>query len=100
MANRGCCDRGRRERRRGGADRCSGLRPYRDSKLDVSDRAACDAVAGMIRADIGQASVLVNNADIIRRGKLGSETARADWDTTLAVNLDGRSIWLRYFWTS
>ena len=53
--------------------------------LDVSDRAACDALA----AKAGPVSVLVNNAGIIRRGKLESGTARQDWDATMAVNLDG-----------
>ena len=53
--------------------------------LDVSDRAACDALAGKV----GPISVLVNNAGIIRRGKLEADTARADWDATMAVNLDG-----------
>jgi NAD(P)-dependent dehydrogenase (short-subunit alcohol dehydrogenase family) len=53
--------------------------------LDVADRAACDALA----AKVGPVSVLVNNAGIIRRGKLEADTARADWDATMAVNLDG-----------
>jgi len=53
--------------------------------LDVSDRTACDALA----ARIGPISVLVNNAGIIRRGKLESAAARTDWDATMAVNLDG-----------
>ena len=53
--------------------------------LDVSNRAACDALA----AKVGPISVLVNNAGIIRRGKLESGTARQDWDATMAVNLDG-----------
>src|ERR1700691_5074282 len=44
--------------------------------LDVSDRAACDALA----REVGPISVLVNNAGIIRRGKLEADTARADWD--------------------
>ncbi len=57
--------------------------------LDVSDRAACDALARTIQADIGAVSILVNNAGIIRRGKLEAATARADWDATMAVNLDG-----------
>jgi NAD(P)-dependent dehydrogenase (short-subunit alcohol dehydrogenase family) len=54
-------------------------------ELDVSDRFACDALA----RTIGPISVLVNNAGIIRRGKLEAETARTDWDATMAVNLDG-----------
>jgi NAD(P)-dependent dehydrogenase (short-subunit alcohol dehydrogenase family) len=53
--------------------------------LDVADRSACDNLA----RTIGPISILVNNAGIIRRGKLESGTARADWDATMAVNLDG-----------
>jgi NAD(P)-dependent dehydrogenase (short-subunit alcohol dehydrogenase family) len=33
--------------------------------------------------------VLVNNAGIIRRGTVGDAGTRADWDATMAVNLDG-----------
>lgn len=54
-------------------------------RLDVSDRAACDALA----QQVGPISILVNNAGIIRRSKIEAETARSDWDATLAVNLDG-----------
>lgn len=54
-------------------------------KLDVSDRAACDALA----KQVGPISILVNNAGIIRRSTLEEESNRADWDATLAVNLDG-----------
>ena len=53
--------------------------------LDVADRSACDNLA----KTIGPIDILVNNAGIIRRGKLESGTARADWDATMAVNLDG-----------
>ncbi|WP_428486090.1 SDR family NAD(P)-dependent oxidoreductase [Rhodopila sp.] len=53
--------------------------------LDVSDRAACDALAGKV----GPVSILVNNAGIIRRGKLEADSTQADWDATMAVNLDG-----------
>jgi len=54
-------------------------------ELDVSDRFACDALA----RSVGPISVLVNNAGIIRRGKLEADNARTDWDATMAVNLDG-----------
>ncbi len=57
--------------------------------LDVSDRAACDALAASIERDIGNVSILVNNAGIIRRGKVDAPNTRADWDATMAVNLDG-----------
>ena len=56
---------------------------------DVSDRAACDRLAATVRRDIGAISVLVNNAGIIRRGKVTDPDARRNWDDTLAVNLDG-----------
>src|SRR5215217_2049887 len=57
--------------------------------LDVTDRATCDSLAAAARRDIGAVSVLVNNAGIIRRGKVDAPNTRADWDTTMAVNLDG-----------
>ena len=56
---------------------------------DVTDRTACDMLAAKVRAEIGPMSVLVNNAGIIRRGKVNDANARRDWDDTLAVNLDG-----------
>jgi len=56
---------------------------------DVTDRAACDALAARIRKEIGAISILVNNAGIIRRGTVDAPNTRADWDATLAVNLDG-----------
>jgi NAD(P)-dependent dehydrogenase (short-subunit alcohol dehydrogenase family) len=56
---------------------------------DVTDRAQCDALADTLRREIGPISVLVNNAGIIRRGTVTDANARADWDATLAVNLDG-----------
>jgi NAD(P)-dependent dehydrogenase (short-subunit alcohol dehydrogenase family) len=58
-------------------------------ELDVSDRSACDEASNQIERNFGPISVLVNNAGIIRRGKLEAATARADWDATMAVNLDG-----------
>ncbi len=57
--------------------------------LDVTDRAACDALAATIQRDIGAISVLVNNAGIIRRGNVEDGNTRADWDATMSVNLDG-----------
>ena len=57
--------------------------------LDVTDRAAVDALAATIQATHGPIDILVNNAGIIRRGRVEDENARADWDATLAVNLDG-----------
>jgi NAD(P)-dependent dehydrogenase (short-subunit alcohol dehydrogenase family) len=56
---------------------------------DVTDRAACDALAATVRNRIGAISILVNNAGIIRRGTVMESNTREDWDATLAVNLDG-----------
>ena len=61
----------------------------RSFACDVSDRAQCDALAAMVAREIGPIAVLVNNAGIIRRGTVTDANARADWDATLAVNLDG-----------
>ena len=56
---------------------------------DVTDRTACDALAERIKSEIGAVAVLVNNAGIIRRGKVTDVNTRRDWDETLSVNLDG-----------
>jgi NAD(P)-dependent dehydrogenase (short-subunit alcohol dehydrogenase family) len=56
---------------------------------DVTDRVRCDGLAAAIQSRIGAISILVNNAGIIRRGTVMESNTRADWDATLAVNLDG-----------
>jgi NAD(P)-dependent dehydrogenase (short-subunit alcohol dehydrogenase family) len=56
---------------------------------DVTDRDACDRLAAAVRREVGAITVLVNNAGIIRRGKVTDPETRGDWDATLAVNLDG-----------
>src|SRR6516225_1552341 len=56
---------------------------------DVTDRVGCDHLAVEIRNRTGAISILVNNAGIIRRGTVMESNTRADWDATLAVNLDG-----------
>ena len=57
--------------------------------LDVTDRAGVDALAAGVQGTHGPIDILVNNAGIIRRGLVEDENTRADWDATLAVNLDG-----------
>ena len=61
----------------------------RSFACDVTDRAQCDALAARVTSEVGAIAILVNNAGIIRRGTVMDEGARADWDATLAVNLDG-----------
>ncbi len=59
--------------------------------LDVSDRAACRAVAAQVASEVGAVSILVNNAGINRRnGFTGDADALIkDWEDIMAVNLDG-----------
>ena len=56
---------------------------------DVTDRVGCDRLAVEIRNGTGAISILVNNAGIIRRRTVIEANTRADWDATLAGNLDG-----------
>ena len=44
---------------------------------DVTDRAACDELAAKVRTGVGPVSVLVNNAGIIRRGKVTDTNSAA-----------------------
>lgn len=53
--------------------------------LDVSDAGACEALA----AQVGPVAILVNNAGIIRPGRITDEGASEDWQRTLAINLGG-----------
>jgi NAD(P)-dependent dehydrogenase (short-subunit alcohol dehydrogenase family) len=57
--------------------------------LDVTDRESCAHLAAKVAADLGQVSVLVNNAGIVRRETISAENADADWDAVLAVNATG-----------
>src|SRR5215472_14844028 len=59
-------------------------------KLDVTDRAACNAAAAEI-AKSGNISILVNNAGINRRNPMAGDAAAVakDWDDILSINLDG-----------
>ena len=59
--------------------------------LDVARREDCVAMAKQIAAKVGQVSILVNNAGIVRRnGMLGAaEAVISDWEDIIAINLTG-----------
>ena len=59
--------------------------------LDVTDRAACVAMAKRIADTIGPVSILVNNAGIARRnGMTGvADAVVKDWEDVIAINLTG-----------
>jgi len=57
--------------------------------LDVTDRAACQAMAAKIAADVGNLSILVNNAGINRRNAFTTEAVIKDWADIIGINLNG-----------
>src|SRR5512137_2400917 len=59
--------------------------------LDVTDRAACRAIAAEIAAKVGKVSILVNNAGVTRRNAFTADpdTIANDWQSIMAVNLNG-----------
>jgi NAD(P)-dependent dehydrogenase (short-subunit alcohol dehydrogenase family) len=58
-------------------------------RLDVTDAVACHALAQTISRDIGEISILINNAGIIIREGLDSPRAAENWRRVLDVNLTG-----------
>lgn len=57
--------------------------------LNVADPEACVAFAEKLQTEIGDIDVLVNNAGILRRGNLESESWFKDFEDTLNVNVKG-----------
>ncbi len=53
--------------------------------LDVTDGAACEALA----ASLSETAILVNNAGIIRQGRITDPGAPEIWTQTLAINAGG-----------
>jgi NAD(P)-dependent dehydrogenase (short-subunit alcohol dehydrogenase family) len=59
--------------------------------LDVTKREDCIAVAKRIAGQVGQVSILVNNAGINRRNAFTADPAAVlkDWQDIMAINLNG-----------
>jgi NAD(P)-dependent dehydrogenase (short-subunit alcohol dehydrogenase family) len=59
--------------------------------LDVTDHAACRALAAQVGDKVGAISILVNNAGITRRNAFvaDADDVAKDWRDITAINLDG-----------
>lgn len=57
--------------------------------LNVADPENCVAFAAQVQKDVGDIDVLVNNAGILRRSNLESESWMKDLDDTLSINVKG-----------
>ena len=59
--------------------------------LDVTDRLACREIAARVASEVGQISILVNNAGINRRNAFAgdADSLIKDWQDIMAVNLNG-----------
>ncbi len=61
---------------------------HRGYACDVTDRAACQAAAERVIAELGQVDILINNAGITQPLRL-MEIEAANWDAVLDANLRG-----------
>ena len=59
------------------------------ARLDIQDTAGCGALPKQVQRELGPISILVNNAGIMRRATVQSETALQDWRQTIDVNVNG-----------
>src|SRR5262249_28996917 len=60
-------------------------------QLDVRERDACRVMATKIAGEVGNISILVNNAGINRRNAFTAEASAVtkDWDDIIGINLNG-----------
>ncbi|MFC3612846.1 SDR family NAD(P)-dependent oxidoreductase [Lutimaribacter marinistellae] len=59
------------------------------AQLDVTDSSAAASFRSAVDEQFGPASILVNNAGIIRRTPIDDADHAQDWAATFAVNVDG-----------
>ena len=63
--------------------------------LDVTDEGSAAAFAVRVRGTLGPASILVNNAGVIRRQGIDDPGFAEGWDAMMAVNAAGPAIMVR-----
>jgi len=66
-------------------------------QLDVTDGTQAKSLRDTIAKEVGVISILVNNAGIIRRTEIDSDTYEDDWNQTLSVNVTGPKNMVRAF---
>ena len=66
-------------------------------QLDISDEGACADAARQVKAELGDATILVNNAGIIRRTPPDAESFPEDWRAIMSVNATGTIQMVRAF---
>lgn len=66
-------------------------------EVDVTDPGAVTAFAATVRRALGPASVLVNNAGVIRRLPIDDPGYETAWSAVFSVNVDGSRNMLRAF---
>jgi NAD(P)-dependent dehydrogenase (short-subunit alcohol dehydrogenase family) len=66
-------------------------------QADVADPAACHALADRVAAELGAASVLVNNAGILQRVPTGDEAFLASMESHFRVNVLGVATMVQAF---
>jgi NAD(P)-dependent dehydrogenase (short-subunit alcohol dehydrogenase family) len=64
---------------------------------NVAEPQAIVALSAKILADFGPTEILINNAGIIRRTPVGSESFEADWAQVVAINATGPMLMVRAF---
>lgn len=67
------------------------------AQLDVTDEKGARAFRDAVNTSFGPASILVNNAGVIRRTEIEGTNYESDWDATFAVNVTGPRNMVRAF---
>lgn len=66
-------------------------------RLDVADPQSVSALASAVKRELGPAEILVNNAGILRRSDIRSESFETDWQALMEINGTGTILMVRTF---